>query len=382
VTTEREKPKRPRGTGSVFQRAGTANLWIKYHRNGKPFSESAHTTKEKVAEKFLQQRLAEVSTGSFIGPRVERILVSELMEDLLLQYETGVILGQKSAVTSRRRWNKHLRPFFGHLRVVQVGTTVLTSYVQQRQENQAENGTINRELAILRRAFQRGFEATPQKVVRVPHFPRLAENGARQGFLEDAKYDKLAAECAKEGLWFRTAFAVASNLAWRKGEVLNLRVRQVDLHSGVIRLEQGTTKNGEGRVVKMTSEVAVLIEACIAGKGPEDYVLSREDGKRVKSFRRAWSKACAAAGVPGLLFHDLRRTGARNLRRLGVAEGTIMKIGGWKTRSVFERYNIVSLDDLSDAAARLDEKRRKAQENEAENVPEDGFSDSLVTVTQ
>jgi integrase len=60
-----------------------------------------------------------------------------------------------------------------------------------------------------------------------------------------------------------------------------------------------------------------------------------------------------AAGVSGLLFHDLRRTAARNLRRAGIAEGVIMKIGGWRTRSVFERYAIVSQTDISDALEKL-----------------------------
>jgi hypothetical protein len=73
----------------------------------------------------------------------------------------------------------------------------------------------------------------------------------------------------------------------------------------------------------------------------------------VKDFRRAWANACHAARVPGLLFHDLRRA-ARNPRRAGVAEGVMMKIGGWKTRSVFERYAIVSQTDIRDAMTKLE----------------------------
>jgi hypothetical protein len=86
--------------------------------------------------------------------------------------------------------------------------------------------------------------------------------------------------------------------------------------------------------------------------------------RRVHGFHgRPSSPACvcAAAGVPNLLFHDLRRTGARNLRRLGVAESVIMDIGGWKTREVFERYNIVNQEDLAEAAGRLDAKRENRE---------------------
>ena len=86
-----------------------------------------------------------------------------------------------------------------------------------------------------------------------------------------------------------------------------------------------------------------------------DCVFTRDNGKPVRDFRVTWQNACARAGVPGLLFHDLRRTGARNLRRAGISEGLIMKLGGWKTRSVFDRYNITSLADLQDAARRLSE---------------------------
>ena len=146
----------------------------------------------------------------------------------------------------------------------------------------------------------------------------------------------------------------------------------------------------------------------MAGKEPEEYVFTREDGRPVREFRRNWRRACTRAGLgrlmclgcgptvecgqcrhckttdgcrrcgknrsqhrksghrftahkqlryAGLIFHDLRRTAARNLRRAGVAEGVIMKIGGWKTRSVFERYAIVSRSDIQDAMRKLEQSR-------------------------
>jgi len=216
----------------------------------------------------------------------------------------------------------------------------------------------------LRRALRFALQAQPARVTRVPVFPHLTENNVRQGFLEDGQLDKLADECRKVGLWLKAMLAVGSSYGWRKGEVLGLRVRQVDLSSRTIRLEHGTTKNGQGRLVKMTDDVAVLMQACIFGKKPEDHVFTRANGEPVKNFCKTWNNVATAAGVPGLLFHDLRRTGARNLRRLGVSEHIVQAIGGWKTPSMFRRYDIVDESDLQDAADRLNAKAAASRSEE------------------
>jgi integrase len=99
--------------------------------------------------------------------------------------------------------------------------------------------------------------------------------------------------------------------------------------------------------------------ASVQGKNANDYVFTRDNGKRVRTFRKIWTNVCERAGVPNLMLHDLRRSGARNLRRLGVGETVAMKIGGWKTKSVFARYDIVSESDLAEAAKLLDAKREE-----------------------
>jgi len=176
-----------------------------------------------------------------------------------------------------------------------------------------------------------------------PEIPQVGGEQYRKGFLEDAQYRKLIEHCPE--LWFRALAECGRIYGWRVSELLTMRVSQVDVSQRVIRLEPGRTKNRDGREVMMTETVCQLLSALVHDKAADDFVFTRANGKPVRDFRVKWQNACVHAGVPDLLFHDLRRTGARNLRRAGVAEGIIMKIGGWRTRSVFERYAIVSRSD-------------------------------------
>ena len=105
---------------------------------------------------------------------------------------------------------------------------------------------------------------------------------------------------------------------------------------------------------------------CIQGKGQHDYVFTRDNGTPIRDFRKSWHNVCHAAGTPGLLFHDLRRSAARNLRNQGTAEEVIMKIGGWHTASVFKRYSIVSQSDIADAMGKLGAGQQQVAQEQAE----------------
>jgi integrase len=340
---------RTRGSGSIYKQKGSASYWVKYYRHGKPFRESTKTTNKQEAREFLKQRLAEIATGNFYGPVVERITVAELADDFLRDYR---INGRKSLDDVVARWNLHLEPSFGQMKASEVTSDLVARYVDSRRQEKASNATINREMAALKRMFRLGLQSTPPKVNRVPKIPRLEENNIRKGFLEEGQFETLVSHCPE--LWFRAIVEVGRTYGWRSGELLQLRVQQVDLLAKVIRLDPGTTKNRDGREVSMTQNVYALLSECVSEKQSDDYVFTWPNGKPVRDFRDTWRKACVAAGVPKLLFHDLRRTAARNLRRAGVAEGVIMRIGGWRTRSVFERYAIVSQTDITEAMRKLE----------------------------
>jgi integrase len=91
----------------------------------------------------------------------------------------------------------------------------------------------------------------------------------------------------------------------------------------------------------MTPLLRQLLQEWIRGKAPDDFVLTRKDGRPVGDFRGSWETVTTKAGVPDLPFHDRRRTAVRNMIRAGIPERLAMQISGRKTRSIFDRYRFV-----------------------------------------
>jgi integrase len=232
----------------------------------------------------------------------------------------------------------------------------IPKYVENRYAEGAKPATVKLEIACLRRMFRLGMEATPRKVTFVPKFPNIAPNNVRKGFFEHDAFERVLAELREPAL--RTLAIVGYWLGWRKGELLGLERRQVDLDAGTVRLDPGTTKNKEGRVVYLPPEALAALKALdehTRALERERNVIVRNvfhrDGETIRDFYGAWRSVCKRAGVPGMLFHDLRRTAARNYIRSGNHESVVMKILGHKTMSIFDRYNVTSEDDLRQAAS-------------------------------
>jgi integrase len=200
----------------------------------------------------------------------------------------------------------------------------------------------------------------------------------RKGFFEQAQFDSVLRHLTRAALRdgkrvmvpaedLQLACAVAYTFGWRmQSETLTLERRHVSLDAadgmGTLSLDPGATKNDDARVVVLTPDLRAAVAAQLARLDAFQrstgiitpylfvHTTGMLRGKRIKDFARMWRTARRKARVPGHLRHDFRRTAVRGMVNAGVPERVAMEISGHKTRSVFDRYHIVSQADHVRAA--------------------------------
>jgi integrase len=224
----------------------------------------------------------------------------------------------------------------------------MREYARRRLALKASPGTINRDFGALSRMFTLAIQAG--RLTRRPHIPRLRESLPRQGFLEHADYLAIRSHLPAT---YQDVLDFGYLSGWRRGEILTLEWRDVDRERHVIRLRPEVSKTRTGRVLVLSKPLQDVLERRWRGRALGNPHVFHEAQSQLQGFKNAFKRACKAAGLPGKLFHDLRRTAIRNLIRAGVPERVAMQVSGHKTRSILDRYNIVSEGDLRQASERL-----------------------------
>src|SRR4029077_6643362 len=227
-----KRDRRQRGTGSIFRKLPNKRWFIQFYKHGKRIREATGETEWAEAQKILRQRLHEVDKNEHVERSGKPARIEELFAALKKHNEINRPQGLSSLL---RRWN-HLEPEFARVPAAQLTTDDVRRYIHCRKTDEgAANATINRELATLKRMFNFGRQDSPPKVRVVPYIPMLKEDNVRKGFIEDAGFSQLTAQASE--LWLRVFLEVAFTYGWRKGELLGLRVRQLNFASRTIRLD-------------------------------------------------------------------------------------------------------------------------------------------------
>lgn len=246
-----------------------------------------------------------------------------------------------------------LIPFFGSKALNDIKPEHLEAYRQQRK---LRNGklpslqTINNDHTVLKHvlslAERRGHvDFNVAKKVRMPD-----PKNERDRVLSEEEWNTLYDHA---GTRLKPVLCIAYHLGMRLGEILNLTWEQVDLQRGFITLSERDTKNGESRLVPLTTNVRHALTDLFKVRSLFTNKVFLYNGRSVGSMKKAFKTAVKDSGIQNFRFHDLRHCAATNLRRAGVDTVTAMKIVGHKSEKMYKRYNHVNEEDLLKASAKL-----------------------------
>jgi len=315
--------------------------------------ESTRGTSIRKAQELLRLR-----EGSKEHPSLKKVSFDELAEDFLRDYRNN----EKRSIAKAERSVKSLSEYFGGWEALGIKPTNIEAYKENRLKEGYSNASVNKELAALKRAFNLGVEH--DKINSVPKIKMLHEDNVREGFVEYPGFLKLMG-CLPNHLKPIALFGYQTG--WRVGEILGLKWKQIDPILGTVRIERSATKNKNPKTVRLSAEMKQAIQDLYL-KRKSEWVFTSDGEKPVRDFRGSWKKARKRAGLEGQLFHDLRRSFAKQGRRAGVPETVLMEMGGWKTRSVFKRYAIVDETDLEDATKKLEAHFRKLEDFDSKTI--------------
>jgi integrase len=369
-----------RGDGTIYRRNNSGNFWMQFFLNGRKHRESTGVSDEEKARGILRKRLKEVHASEVTGAvfesvRMRKITVSDLCDAL------------ESDFTLRGKWSpqnrSHLKRVsgdFGDSLSLAVTPERIDKYIERRLANKRgpkgelipgdRPASINRALQLLGQVFNLAVKRGT--LSRAPYIRKLSEAGnARKGFCEETEFRKIRG-FLPDYLQDFALFAYVTGM--RFGEVRSLKWEYVN--GDVIELQAEDAK-GDGdeenaRSIPMVGkDLAGILErrrqarqVKADGTTTLAALIFHHDGRPIVDIRKAWKTACKKAGVPGRLFHDLRRSAVKNLDEAGVSRDVAMSISGHRTQAMYTRYNIADVKRKR-KALELTQEFREAQAAQA-----------------
>lgn len=354
--------RRARGTGQIFQVGG---MWkIRYTVNGRRIQETTGARKQDAVE-LLKVRLGAAAEGR-LSPGAMTMRWEDLEAIILDEHQH-----HRSYDKVERHVRRHLRRFFAGWRLARITYDALLRYKQQRLAEGASPSTVRYELSLVRTGLVVAHKAG--RLASLPPIPSVRVENTRTSFFEAGEFEALRSHVPPVP---RAVVTFMYWTGWRRNEVLTRQWRHVDFDRGVVTLEPGETKSGEGRAFPF-SEIPELRELLYELRRETDAVQRRlgrvvpwvfhRNGKPVKSIRQAWRTACRNAGLVGKIPHDFRRTAVRRLEFAGVSRSVAMKLVGHRSEAIYRRYAITNDQDLREGLRKvLETSSDKAQTRHGE----------------
>ena len=330
--------------------------WMSFIHNGRQVRRSTDTTDRRLAEAILGKVKVKLIEGRHFDRLEEQNRTFQEMMDRYVA-ERASLKAPKSRLRDQAALT-HLLPIFGKKMLSEISPKLLAGYKAQRRIEQAAPATINKELQLVRHAFN----------LAMREWEWCRENPMHRVSMEQVRneVDRWLTADEEERLmsvsspWMREVMVFALNTGMRQGEILNLQWQEVDFSRGTLIVMK--SKNGTRRTIPLNAKVYELLAAkqAITGlsRGP---VFKTPLGNllQVRFLVREFCEARNRAGIPDFRFHDMRHTFATRLVQRGVDLYKVQRLLGHKTNLMTQRYAHHSPESLREGVNVLDECRPK-----------------------